>query len=108
MRIEYGFALQNVEVPAFCVETTEGPHKLFQLTTLVLNVLDVKSKVDVIFHSPNQADLSKKIKAYRQILSSSPHAPDLEFTEGETGSLGSSYYCWISIRASGAHAGDSG
>lgn len=105
MRVEYSFALQNVEVPCFCVETTEGPHKLFQLTTLVLNVLDEKDRVDVIFHSPNQADLSKKIKAYTQILASSPHARKFEFEEGESGSLGSSYYCWLSIRASGARAG---
>lgn len=105
MRVEYCFALQNVEVPCFCVETTEGPNKLFQLTTLVLNVLDEKDRVDVIFHSPNQADLSKKIKAYTQILASSPHARKFAFEEGESGSLGSSYYCWLSIRASGASAG---
>ena len=40
MRVEYNFALDRVGVPCFCVETTEGPHKLFQLTTLVLNVLE--------------------------------------------------------------------
>ncbi len=108
MRVEYNFALDNVGVPCFCVETTEGPHKLFQLTTLVLNVLEEKQRVDVIFHSPNQADLSKKIKAYTQILASAPHAPKFEFVEGESGSLGSSYYCWISIRANGASAAGSG
>ncbi len=108
MRVEYNFGLQNVDVPCFCVETTEGPHKLFQLTTLVLNVLEEKNRVDVIFHSPNQSDLAKKIRAYTQILSSEPHAPKFEFEEGESGSLGSSYYCWVSIRANGARAGGSG
>ena len=108
MRVEYNFGLQNVEVPCFCVETTEGPHKLFQLTTLVLNVLEEKNRVDVIFHSPNQSDLAKKIRAYTQILSSAPHAPKFEFEEGESGSLGSSYYCWVSIRANGGRAGGSG
>ncbi len=108
MRVEYNFGLQNVDVPCFCVETTEGPHKLFQLTTLVLNVLEEKNRVDVIFHSPNQSDLAKKIRAYTQILSSAPHAPKFEFEEGESGSLGSSYYCWVSIRANGARAGGSG
>jgi hypothetical protein len=108
MRIEYNFGLQNVDVPCFCVETTEGPHKLFQLTTLVLNVLEQKNRVDVIFHSPNQSDLAKKIRAYTQILSSAPYAPKFEFEEGESGSLGSSYYCWVSIRANGARAGGSG
>ena len=108
MRIEYNFALDNVGVPCFCVETTEGPHKLFQLTTLVLNVLEEKHRVDVIFHSPNQSDLAKKIKAYTQILSSAPNAPKFEFVEGESGSLGSSYYCWVSIHANGARAAGSG
>ncbi len=107
MRVEYNFGLQNVDVPCFCVETTEGPHKLFQLTTLVLNVLEEKDRVDVIFHSPNQSDLAKKIRAYTQILSSAPHAPKFEFEEGESGSLGSSYYCWVSIRANGVRAGGS-
>ncbi len=100
MRVEYSFPLKDVEVPCFCVETTEGPHKLFQLSTLVLNVLNEKRWVDVIFHSPNEADLPKKIKAYMQILSSSPRAPKFECVEGESGSLGSSYFRWLSIRAS--------
>jgi len=39
MRVEYSFNLSRVEVPCFSVETTEGPHKLFTLTTLILNVL---------------------------------------------------------------------
>jgi hypothetical protein len=97
MRIEYSFGLSKVEIPCFSVESIEGPHKLFQLATLVLNVLDEKSRVDVIFHSPNREDLPKKISAFRAILSSAPAEREFKLEEGNSGSLGSSYYSWVSI-----------
>ena len=98
MRIEYTFGLDAVEIPYFAVESMEGPEKLFRLTTLVLNVLEVKRRVDVIFHSPNQSDLPKKIQAFETILGSAPQAPAVELTPGREGSLGSSYYRWMTIR----------
>jgi hypothetical protein len=98
MRIEYTFGLDNVEIPYFSVESMEGPEKLFRLATLVLNVLEVKRRVDVIFHSPNQSDLPKKIQAFEAILGSAPQAPNVEFNPGREGPLGSSYYRWVSIR----------
>jgi hypothetical protein len=98
MRIEYTFGLDDVEIPYFSVESMEGPEKLFRLATLVLNVLEVKRRVDVIFHSPNQADLPKKIQAFETILASAPAAPPVEFAAGREGSLVSSYYRWMSIR----------
>ena len=98
MRIEYTFGLDNVEIPYFSVESMEGPEKLFRLATLILNVLEVKRRVDVIFHSPNQSDLPKKIQAFELILGSAPNSPDVEFAPGVEGSLGSSYYRWVSIR----------
>lgn len=98
MRVEYKFELDDVEIPSFSVETTEGPGKLFTLTTLILNVLAEKERVDVIFHSPNQADLPKKIESFKTILASGPTAPELEYVEGESGSLASSYYSWLTIR----------
>jgi hypothetical protein len=104
MRVEYSFSLDRVEVPCFSVETTEGPHKLFTLTTLILNVLAERDRADVIFHSPNQADLPKKIAAFKKILQSGPAAPGFGFEEGQSGSLGSSYYTWLSIRPNGAPA----
>ena len=102
MRIEYNFGLSNVGVPCFSVESIEGPHKLFQLATLVLNVLDEKERVDVIFHSPNREDLPKKISAFRTILNSAPSVRDFKLEDGNSGSLGSSYYSWVSIHSSGA------
>lgn len=97
MRVEYKFNLEQVEVPCFSVETSEGPGKLFTLTTLILNVLAEKDRVDVIFHSPNAADLPKKIESFKAILASGPTAPEVEYAEGESGSLASSYYSWLTI-----------
>ena len=97
MRIEYTFDLQNVEVPSFSVEASEGPDKLFKLCTLVLNVLSEAPRIDVIFHSPNQGDLPRKIESFERILGSAPHAPKLKLMEGESGSLGSSYFRWVRI-----------
>jgi hypothetical protein len=104
MRIEYRFSIDQVEVPCFSVETTEGPPKLFTLSTLILNVLPVAKRVDVIFHSPNQADLPKKIHAFKQIIQSAPNALPCEFSEGDGGSIGTSYFLWISIHAKDARA----
>ncbi len=97
MRIEYTFDLKKVEVPSFAVEASEGPDKLFKLSTLVLNVLGEVNQVDVIFHSPNQIDLPKKIEAFERILGSAPHSPAIAFKDGESGSLGSSYFRWVRI-----------
>lgn len=100
MRLEYTFSLDRIETPCFSVETTEGPTKLFTLTTLIVNVLAEKRRADVIFHSPNREDLPKKILAFENLLRSAPAAPAVKFVQGEAGSSGSSYYQWISIRTS--------
>jgi hypothetical protein len=101
MRVEYTFGLEHVEIPYFSVESMEGPERLFRLVTLVMNVLDIRPRVDVIFHSPNRDDLPKKISAFEAIVKSAPAAPTLEFRAGASGSLGSSYYSWVSILSSG-------
>ncbi len=97
MRIEYTFDLDKVEVPRFSVEASEGPDKLFKLSTLVLNVLSEASEIDVIFHSPNQGDLPRKIESFERILGSAPQAPSFVFKEGESGTLGSSHFRWLRI-----------
>jgi hypothetical protein len=107
MRVEYTFSLDQVDIPYFSVESMEGPEKLFRLVTLVMNVLFTRPRVDVIFHSPNKDDLPKKISAFEAIVKSAPAAPQLEFRAGNNGSLGSSYYCWVSIHSSGARGGGS-
>lgn len=101
MRVEYTFDLSQVDIPYFSVESMEGPEKLFRLITLVMNVLHVRPRVDVIFHSPNKDDLPKKIAAFESIVKTAPAAPQLEFEDGQSGALSSSYYRWVSIHSKG-------
>ena len=100
MRIEYNFGLDQVDRPRFSVEATEGPHKLFTLATLVLNVVGPSSQVDIVFHSANPDEPHRKIQTFERILASAPHKPSLEFEEGDAGSLGGAYFRWLSIRPS--------
>jgi hypothetical protein len=104
MRIEYEFSLQRVDIPRFSVEATEGPHKLFTLATLVLNVLHDKPRVDVVFHSANPDEPHRKIAAFQEILQTAPGAPKLSYDEGQAGRAGGVYFRWVSIRSSGAAA----
>ena len=100
MRIEYTFDLKAVKVPSFSVEASEGPDKLFKLCTVVLNVLADSGRVDVIFHSPNVSDLSRKIESFESILGSAPNCPSFRLVEGEAGSLASSHFRWVQIDTS--------
>ncbi len=104
MRVEYKFGLTNVTVPCFSVESSEGPQKLFTLATLVLNVLYEKPRIDIIFHSPNQSDLAKKIGVFKQIIESGPTTPKPAYDEGSTGASRRRYFRWLSIHASDGHA----
>lgn len=104
MRVEYNFNLQRVDVPRFSVESTEGPHKLFTLASLVLNVLYEKSRVDVVFHSANPDEPKRKIATFLDVMKSAPGAPKLASTEGEAGRAGGVYFQWLSIRTSGGGA----
>ena len=67
MRIEYGFELDEVEVPRFAVEAVEGIGKLFTLATLVLNVLESRNAVELVFHGLNPDDPERKITAFREV-----------------------------------------
>ncbi len=98
MRIEYSFELDKVDVPRFSVEATEGPAKLFTLATLVLNILQASDRADVVFHSPNPDEPTRKIALFQQILGATPDSRKLEYEEGESGRLGGVYYQWVSIR----------
>jgi hypothetical protein len=104
MRVEYELGLDRVEVPCFSVEATEGPAKLFTLATLAINVMAVGSRVDLVFHSPNEAELGRKIDSFLQILASAPHAASVEREDGEAGAITGYYFRWISIRSSGGGA----
>ncbi|MDX1385738.1 MAG: hypothetical protein R3190_18950 [Thermoanaerobaculia bacterium] len=99
MRVEYGLELEDVDVPRFSVEAVEGIGKVFILATLVLNVLDNRPKVELVFHGLNPDDPGRKINSFREVLESSAHAPPLEFTPGNGGQVpgASSHYQWLTV-----------
>ncbi len=99
MRIDYGFELSNVEMPRFSVEAVEGIGKLFTLATLVLNVLEVRSGVEIVFHGLNPDDPDAKLNAFREIIAGANSVPDLTYTPGTGGRVAnsSSYFRWVLI-----------
>jgi hypothetical protein len=99
MRLEFGIELNQIEVPRFSVEAAEGSGKLFTLATLVLNVLDAKEKVEIIFHGLNPEDPQRKIQGFEEIVSSCETAREFNFTEGRGGQVpsSSSYYQWLTV-----------
>ena len=94
MRLEYTFELGQVEVPRLAVEAVEGIGKVFTLATLVLNVLDVKPRVELVFHGLNPEDPGRKIEAFKRILEDSEGGADIEYEQGSGGTVpgSSSYY----------------
>ena len=100
MRLEYEFKLDNVAIPRFSVEAVEGIGKLFSIATLVLNVLDSKESVEIVFHGLNPEDPARKMAAFQEIVVSAESAPRLAFSVGQSGSVpgSSSYYSWLSVR----------
>jgi hypothetical protein len=99
MRLEYAFELSGVEVPRFSVEAVEGIGKLFTLATLVLNVLETKSQVEIVFHGLNPEDPSSKIAAFQEIVSGSQSGADLQYQMGNGGKVpgSSSSFQWVTI-----------
>ena len=102
MRLEYRLELTDVEVPRFSVEAQEGIGKLFTLTTMVLNVMDGRPTVEIVFHGLNPEDPERKIQAFRDITDSAPTGSSLSYTPGVSGSVpgSSSYYQWLTVRSS--------
>jgi len=99
MRLEYGFRIEECEVPRFAVEAVEGIGKLFTLATLVLNVLATKKKVEIVFHGLNPEDPERKINAFREIVGSAPSGPRLVYRPGESGRVpgSSSSFQWLTV-----------
>jgi len=99
MRLEYVLKLEEVAVPRFSVEAVEGIGKVFTLVTLVLNVLDTKPKVELVFHGLNPDDPARKIEAFKRILDSSETGPEVSYEEGKGGGVpgSSSYYQWVTL-----------
>jgi hypothetical protein len=99
MRLEYKFELEEVDVPRFAVEAVEGIGKVFTLATLVLNVLERKARVELVFHGLNPEDPSRKIEAFKRIVESAQAATRCQFREGKGGSVpgSSSYFQWLVV-----------
>jgi hypothetical protein len=99
MRLEYTFALDQVEVPRFAVEAVEGIGKVFTLATLVLNVLDHRPRVELVFHGLNPDDPGRKIEAFKRIIDSAQVANAVRYSQGAGGSVpgSSSYFQWLIV-----------
>ncbi len=99
MRLEYRFELSGVEVPRFSVEAVEGIGKLFTLATLVLNVLETKAKVRIVFHGLNPEDPESKIAAFKEIIAGSENIPEVRYELGRGGRIpgSSSSFRWITL-----------
>ena len=99
MRLEYGFELSQIQVPRFSVEAVEGIGKLFTLATLVLNVLEAKPRVEIVFHGLNPEDPEAKIAAFKEIVSGSQAGGDQNYQPGSGGRVtgSSSYFRWIVV-----------
>ena len=99
MRLEYRIELDKIEVPRFSVEAVEGIGKVFTLAALVLNVLESKRSVDLVFHGLNPEDPDRKIEAFKRIIESASTTQDLEYREGKGGAVpgSSSYYQWLTL-----------
>ena len=101
MRLEYGFDLTEVAIPRFSVEAVEGIGKLFTLATLVLNILEMKAKVEIVFHGLNPEDPEKKIEAFKEIICGAETGDRLRYEFGKGGEIrgSSSSFRWITISA---------
>ena len=99
MRLEYGFELSKVEVPRFSVEAVEGIGKLFTLATLVLNVLEIKPSVEIVFHGLNPEDPESKFNAFKEIVAGSKTVGELHYEMGNGGRVpgSSSSFRWVTV-----------
>jgi hypothetical protein len=99
MRLEYRIELDKIEVPRFSVEAVEGIGKVFTLVALVLNVLESKRSVDLVFHGLNPEDPERKIEAFKRIIESASARHAIEYRPGKGGGVpgSSSYYQWLTI-----------
>ena len=102
MRLEFGFELSEVEVPRFSVEAVEGIGKLFTLATLVLNVLETKKRVEIVFHGLNPGDPESKIEAFKEIAAGSGTGGTLDYELGTGGRVpgSSSIFRWVVVTRS--------
>ncbi len=102
MRLDYTISVQDISVPRFSVEAVEGIAKLFTLATLVLNVIETKDRIEIVFHGLNPEDPERKIRGFQEIVTSSGGDETLSFELGRGGRVpgSSSYYQWLKVSPS--------
>ena len=99
MRVEYKLEMDQVETPTFAVESVEGIGKLFTLATLVINMLETKAAVEIVFHGLSREDPERRIKSFKSILATSSASSSLEYAEGASGEVpgSSSAFQWLRV-----------
>jgi Na+/alanine symporter len=99
MRVEYKIEMNQIETPRFAVEAVEGMGKLFSLATLVLNVLETKDRVEIVFHGMSQDDPPRRIASFKAIVASCSGTGGVGYAEGEAGTVpgSSSAFQWLEI-----------
>jgi len=99
MRVNYVLEVEDIGVPRFSVEAVEGIGKLFTLATLVLNVLDEKPVVEIVFHGLNPEDPERRLLAFQKIIESSSDERELVFDPGSGGQVpgSSSSFQWVRV-----------
>ena len=99
MRVEYKIELNEVARPRFAVEAVEGMGKLFSLATLVLNVLETKDAVEIVFHGLSQDDPSRRIGSFKAIVASCSGGDGVEYALGQAGTVpgSSSAFQWLKV-----------
>ena len=99
MRVEYNLEMSQVETPRFAVEALEGMGKLFSLATLVLNVLETKESVEIVFHGMSQDDPQRRIASFKAIVASCSAGSGVGYSDGQMGTVpgSSSAFCWLKV-----------
>ena len=103
MRLEFNLELDKISVPRFSVEAVEGIGKIFTLATLVLNVLETRKTIEIVFHGLNPDDPTRKIGGFREIMESCPSGFTVHYEMGDCARVpgSSSYFQWVTISRSG-------
>jgi hypothetical protein len=99
MRIEYKLQLDQVSMPYFSMETSEGMHKLFTLAATVMNLLENKEAVCISIHGGNAEDPARKAAYLEQIIESGRQR-DRRYALERTsaGRVDSTHHLWVVIR----------
>lgn len=103
MRLEFKLELDKITVPRFSVEAVEGIGKIFTLATLVLNVLENRKSVEIVFHGLSADDPERKIQGFREIMESCPSGLSVNYEMGECSRVpgSSSHFQWVTISRTG-------